>query len=93
MAATARGVAAAFTLINNRDLGLVLRLRGDGSNVELANGIEGGMMNTLVLLEWTFPGCLSSVGGVTDRGSKLIEEAADRADAARRRRMGPPLEA
>jgi hypothetical protein len=91
VAATARGVAAAFTLINNRDLGLVLRLRGDESNVELTDGIEGGMMNTLVLLEWTFPGCLSSVGGVTDRGSRLIDEAVDRADDARRQGMGPPL--
>jgi hypothetical protein len=91
MAATARGVVAAFTLINNRDLGLVLRLQGDESNVELTKGIEGGMMNTLVLLEWTFPGCLSSVSGVTDRGSRLIDEAAGQADAARRRGMGPPL--
>ena len=91
VAATARGVAAAFTLINSRDLGRVLRLQGDDSNVELTDGIEGGMMNTLVLLEWTFPGCLSSVGGVTDRGSRLIDEAADRADSARRRGMGPPL--
>jgi len=91
IAATARGVAAAFTLINNRDLGLVLRMRGDESNVELTDGIEGGMMNTLVLLEWTFPGCLSSVGGVTDRGSRLIGEAVDRADDARRQGMGPPL--
>ena len=91
VASTARGVAAAFTLINNRDLGLALELHGDDSNVELTEGIEGGMMNTLVLLEWTFPGCLSSVGGVTDRGSRLIDEAADRADSARRRGMGPPL--
>jgi hypothetical protein len=88
---TARGVTAAYTLINSRDLGLVLRLRGDESNPELADGIEGGMMNTLVLLEWTFPGCLSSVGGVTGRGSKLIDAAADRAVAARRRGTGPPL--
>lgn len=91
VAATVRGVAAAFTLINNRDLGLVLRLRGDGSNVELTDGIKGGMMNTLVLLEWTFPGCLSSVDGVTDRGSRLIDKATDRAETARRQGMGPPL--
>ena len=48
-------------------------------------------MNTLVLLEWTFPGCLSSVAGVADRGSRLIAQAADRAEAARRRDLGPPL--
>jgi len=91
VAPTTSGVAAAFTLINSRDLGLVQRLRGDDSNVEMTDGIEGGMMNTLVLLEWTLPGCLSSVGGVTDRGSRLIDEAADRADSARRQGMGPPL--
>ena len=91
VAATARGVAAAFTLINNRDLGLVLRLRGDGSNAELADGIAGGMMNTLVLLEWTFPGCLRSACAVPDDGSRLIGEAEDRAATARRQGLGPPL--
>jgi len=89
--ATVRGVAAAFTLINSRDLGRVLRLRGAESNLELTHGIDGGMRNTLILLEWTFPECLSSVGGVTDRGSRLIDEAADLADAARRSGLGPPL--
>ncbi len=89
--ATARGVAAAFTLINSRDMGRVLRLRGGESNLELTDGIDGGMMNTLVLLEWTFPGCLSSVAGVTGCGTRRIVEAADRADAARRQGLGPPL--
>ena len=91
--ATARGVAAAFTLINSPDLGQVLRLRVDDSDFELAEGIKGGMMNSLVLLEWTFPGCLHSASGVTDPGSRLIEEAADQAATARRRGLGPPLEA
>jgi hypothetical protein len=89
--ATARGVAAAFTLINSRDLGQVLRLRGDISNPELTDGINGGMMNSLVLHEWTFPGCLRSLDGITGRGSRLIDEAADRAATARRQGLGPPL--
>jgi len=89
--ATVRGVTAAYTLINSRDLGRVLRLRGSDSDLDLNGGIEGGMMNTLVLLEWTFPGCLSALDGVTDRSSRLIEEAADRADGARRQGQGPPL--
>jgi hypothetical protein len=91
VAATARGVVAAFTLINSRDLGRVLSLRGDDSIVELTDGIKGGMMNSLVLLEWTFPGCLRSPDGITDRGSRLIDEAADRAATARRQGLGPPL--
>ncbi len=91
LAATARGVAAAFTLINSRDLGRVLKWRGDDSNLEPTDGIKGGMMNSLVLLEWTFPGCLRSAGEVTDHGSGLIDEAADRAATARRRGLGPPL--
>ena len=91
VAATARGVAAAFTLINSRDLGRVLRLQGDDSNPELAEGLEGGMMNSLLLLEWTFPGCLRSVERITGRGSRLIDEAADRAATARRQGLGPPL--
>ena len=90
-AATTRGVAAAFTLINSRDLGRVLRLRADDSNPKLAEGIEGGMLNSLVLLEWTFPGCLRSADGVTDNGARLIEEASDRAATARRQGLGPPL--
>jgi len=91
VAAAARGVAAAFTLINSHDLERVLRLRGDDSNPELAEGVEGGRMNSLVLLEWTFPGCLRSAGGKTEHGSGLIEEAADRAATARRQGLGPPL--
>ena len=91
VAATARGVTAAFTLINSRDLERVLRLRGDDSNVELTDGIRGGMMNSLVLLEWTFPGCLRSACAVPDDGSRLIGEAEDRAATARRQGLGPPL--
>jgi hypothetical protein len=90
-AATVRGVAAAYALINSRDLRRVLSLRGSESSVEPAVGIEGGIVNTLVLLEWTFPGCLSSIDGVTDRGSRLIGEAAGRAAAARRQGRGPSL--
>jgi len=89
--ATVRGVAAAYTLINSRDLRRVLSLRGNQSDPETAGGIEGGMMNTLVLLEWTFPGCLSSIDEVADRGARLIDEAAKLADAARRRGQGPQL--
>lgn len=89
--ATVRGVAAAYTLINSRDLGRVLSLRGNQSDPEMAGGIEGGMMNTLVLLEWTFPGCLSSIDGAADRGARLIDEAAKLADSARRRGQGPQL--
>jgi hypothetical protein len=89
--ATARGVVAAYTLINSRDLGRVLQLRGSDSDVELKGGIEGGILNTLVLLEWTFPGCLGSIDGVTDRGSRLIDEATGRAEAARRQGQGPSL--
>lgn len=91
VSATTRGVAAAFTLINSRDLGRVLRLRGDASNADLADGIQGGVMNSLVLLEWTFPGCLRSAIEVADDGSRLIDEAADQAAAACRRGLGPPL--
>jgi hypothetical protein len=91
MAAVARGVAAAFTLINSRDLKRVLRLREDDWNSELTDGITGGMMNSLVLLEWTFPGCLREAGEGTDLGSGLIDEATDRAATARRQGLGPPL--
>jgi len=91
VAATTRGVAAAFTLINSRDLERVLTLRGDDSNSELADGITGGILNSLALLEWTFPGCLNSAAGATDRGSNLIAEAADRAATAHRQGLGPPL--
>jgi len=89
--ATVRGVAAAYTLINSRELARVLGLRGSRSNVDLAVGIEGGITNTLVLLEWTFPGCLSSLDEATGCGSRLIEGAADRAETARRQGGGPPL--
>ena len=89
--ATVRGVAAAYTLINSRELGRVLSLQGSDSSLGLRDGIEGGMMNTLVLLEWTFPGCLSSVDGATDRGYRLIDKAAELADSARGRGHGPQL--
>jgi hypothetical protein len=84
--ATVRGVAAAYTLINSRELGRVLSVRGDRSSLEMAVGIEGVILTTLVLHEWTFPGCLSSIDGVSDRGSRLIGEA-----AARRLGRGPSL--
>lgn len=89
--ATARGVAAAFTLINSRDLGRVLKWREDDSNRQVRESITGGMMNSLVLLEWTFPGCLGPFAGTAGLGSRLIDEATDVAAAARTQGLGPPL--
>jgi len=88
---TARGVAAAYALINSRELGRVLSLRGSQPSQQLAAGLEGGIVNTLVLLEWTYPGCLESIGAVPERGFRLIEEAVLRAEAAHRLGQGPPL--
>lgn len=88
---TARGVAAAYTLINSRDLRRVLDLQWNQSSEDVVVGIEGGMMNTLVLLEWTFPGCLGSIEGLSERGSRLIGESTSRAEAARRQGLGPSL--
>jgi len=89
--ATVRGVAAAYALVNSRELARVLGLRGSRSKVDLAVGIEGGIVNTLVLLEWTFPGCLISLDEVTSCASRLIDEAVNRAETARRQGQGPPL--
>jgi hypothetical protein len=89
--ATTRGIAAAYALINSRELGRVIGLEGGHRSLELAGGIEAGVLNTLGLLEWTFPGCLNSIGAVTDRGSRLIDEAVALADAARGQGQGPPL--
>jgi len=62
-------------------------VRGAAGELDL----QSGAWHPYVLLEWTFPGCLRSAGEVTDHGSRLIDEAADRAATARRRGLGPPL--
>ena len=88
-----RGVVGAYSLINSADLGRVLWIAEAELDPRAQSAVRGGLQNTLLLLEWTFPGCLQEVvpraAGYRDMLKTVVEEAA----RARRCGAGPPLTA
>jgi hypothetical protein len=86
-----KGAVAAYTLINSRDLGRVLQIAEADEDPEVAESVNAGLFNTLLLLEWTAPGCLESVEPSTPRVHQIVERAAELARFTRAKKLGPPI--
>ena len=60
-AAAARGVVAAYLMLNNAELGTALALARGTATDRLWRAYGDGRQNVLALLEWMYPGCLNGL--------------------------------
>jgi len=91
--AALRGLSGANALVNSRDLDLLLERGGDGFPPEVIGGFEGGLANTLCLLEWTIPGALRGLTSSREGSRRMIDAAVAEARSARLNGLGPPMRA
>lgn len=91
--AALRGLNSANSLINSWDLDRLLAYDTRGLGTEVSKGLDGGLFNTLCLLEWAFPGCADALRTTTDRGARIIDSAVAEARPARHHESGPPMKA
>ena len=91
--AALRGLNSANSLINCRDLHSLLANDNEGISPGVAEGLDGGLLNTLSLLEWAFPGCSGALCCKTDRGGRILTTAQANARKARDNELGPPMKA
>lgn len=86
-----RGLGSANSLINCRDLERLLDQNTDGLSPTVTEGLDGGLFNTLCLLEWSIPGSLAGLNRRSDRGTRIIKAAEVAARSARDNGSGPPM--
>jgi hypothetical protein len=88
-----RGLIAGYVLVNCHELERTLEIRAVGGEETIEEEIQGGLTNTLALLEWCFPGCLQGRSQISDRARDLIARSVTLARAAHTEGRGPPMEA
>ena len=89
--AALRGLNSANSLINCRDLESLLASDNGGLPPSVAAGLDGGLFNTLCLLEWAFPGCSGELDCESDRGARIVSAARAESQKARDKELGPPM--
>lgn len=88
-----RGAVGAYSLVNSGEMGRVLRITRSELDPETRAAVVGGIQNTLLLLEWTFPGCLEVFAREEPDFAEMLVAAAKQAAEARGSGVGPPLTA
>jgi hypothetical protein len=91
--AALHGLNSANSLINCRDLDSLMASDNEGLPPSVAEGLDGGLFNTLCLLEWAFPGCSGELGCESDRGARIVGAARAESQKARDNELGPPMKA
>ncbi len=91
--AALRGLNSANSLINCRNLDNLLANDYQGFPPGVAEALDGGLFNTLCLLEWAFPGCSGELDRPGERAARIISTAQAEAQTAREDRLGPPMKA
>jgi hypothetical protein len=88
-----RGLISGYLLVNCHELERTLDIRGIDGEEAIEEEIQGGLTNTLALLEWCFPRCLQERRQRSDRARDLIAHSVSLAKAAHSQGQGPPMEA